>query len=139
MPARPGFLLEQRIPTPDGESPDDVRCFVFDGVVRVIQVDTPRTDVVQRRFYTPEWEPLEVRQGAKPLAPVMPRPRMLDELIRTAERIGAEFDFIRVDLYLVEDSIYFGEITPYPASGLQPFSDDRFDLQLGRYWKLRTR
>ncbi|WP_311053127.1 ATP-grasp fold amidoligase family protein [Rhodococcus qingshengii] len=135
--ARPGYLIEKRIETAQGESPNDLRFFVFDGAVRVIQVDSPRTSVVHRRFYTPDWVPLDVNQGkGKVLADPVPAPERLSDMIKHASRIGADFDFIRVDLYEALGKIYFGEITPYPAGGTDPYTDDAFDEQLGSYWTL---
>lgn len=137
--ARPGFLIEKRIETADGESPNDYRFFVFRGEVKMIQIDTPRTSTVYRRFYRPDWTPLEVRQGGKPLADAVHEPSELPLLIEAAGRIGADFDFIRVDLYTALGQIYFGEITPYPTGGLAPFSDPAFDEELGSYWHLAVR
>lgn len=137
--ARPGYLIEERIPTADGESPLDIRFFVFEGKVQVIQVDTPRSNVVRRRFYTPEWMPLEVNQGGKILDDVRPAPATLALMIDHASRIGADFDFIRVDLYEALGKIWFGEITPYPTGGLDPFTDPAFDQKLGSYWNLAVK
>ena len=136
--AEPGYILERRIETADGEEPNDFRFFTFDGVVRMIQVDTPRTKDVERRFYLPDWTPLDVQQGGKKLAPVLPRPVELEQMIAHAERVGQGYDFIRVDLYVALGRIYFGEITPYPAGGIIPFSDPEFDRELGSYWNLVT-
>lgn len=133
--ATPGFLIERRIPTLDGKSPNDYRFFVFDGQVRLVQVDTPRVGIVQRRFYTPDWKPLEVRQ-AHPLAPARPAPERLPDMVAAASLIGAPYDFIRVDLYDAPDGVTFGELTPYPTGGVVPFSDRGFDKQLGEYWRL---
>ncbi|EMQ99531.1 ATP-grasp fold amidoligase family protein [Paeniglutamicibacter gangotriensis] len=134
--SEPGYFLERRIPTPNGDSPNDLRFFVFDGTVRLVQTDTPRFDGVRRRFYTPEWEPLEVTQGLAQLAPPAPRPDRLEEMLRIATEIGAGYDFIRVDLYDVPDGIYFGEIPPYPTGGMGRYSDDEFDKWLGSFWTL---
>lgn len=134
--ARAGFLIERRIETLDGLSPNDYRFFAFDGVVRVVQIDTPRASEVERRFYLPDWTPLDVRQGGKRLAPVVRKPKMLDQMIAAASEIAAGYDFIRVDLYESQERVYFGEITPYPASGLVPYDDDAFDIRLGSYWTL---
>lgn len=134
--AEPGFLLERKIPTPDGESPNDLRFFVFDGVVRLVQIDTPRFSQVQRRFYSPDWVPYEVTQGGKTLGAVMPRPDRLDEMLRVASEIGADYDFVRVDLYDAPDGIFFGELTPYPTGGMGKFSDSSFDRMLGDWWTL---
>ena len=59
-------------------------------------------------------------------------------MLEAASSVGREYDFIRVDLYDVEGHIYFGEITPYPAGGVVPFSDREFDLWLGSQWTLPT-
>lgn len=137
--ARPGYLIEKRIETANGESPNDYRFFVFKGEVKMIQIDTPRTSTVYRRFYTPDWAPLDVRQGGKPLADPVPAPPELPLLLESASRIAADFDFIRVDLYTALGQIYFGEVTPYPTGGLAPFSDPAFDEELGSYWDLTVR
>ncbi|MEX5300225.1 ATP-grasp fold amidoligase family protein [Kocuria sp. CPCC 205292] len=134
--ARSGYLIERKIPTSNGDLPNDHRFFVFDGVVKLVQVDSPRFQGVRRRFYTPEWEPLEDRHGDKRLADVVSRPVNLNVMLRMASEIGAEYDFIRVDLYDTPDGIYFGEITPYPTGGLTKFSNHQFDLKLGRAWIL---
>lgn len=136
--AAPGYLLERKIDTPKGESPNDYRFFVFDGEVKLVQIDTPRFSRVQRRFYTPDWTPLEVRQGHTDLAPPIPAPSSLQTMLEAASSVGREYDFIRVDLYDVEGNIYFGEITPYPAGGVVPFNDREFDLWLGSQWTLPT-
>lgn len=137
--ARPGYLIEERIPTANGESPHDIRFFVFDGKVQVIQVDSPRSQQVHRRFYTPEWVPLDVNQGGKILAEPQPAPETLALMLDHAARIGADFDFIRVDLYEALGKVWFGEITPYPTGGLDPFTDPAFDALLGSYWDLAVK
>lgn len=133
---QPGFLIEERIPTEDGKSPHDLRFFVFDGQVQLIQIDSPRANLVERRFYTPDWLPLSARQGGKRLAPPIEAPALLKQLMRTAEQIASGFDFIRADLYLADDAIYFGELTPYPTGGLGAYSDRGFDEWLGDFWTL---
>lgn len=131
-----GYFLEEKIPTPNGESPNDLRFFVFDGQVRLIQLDTPRFEGVHRRFYTPEWAPLDVTQGQAKLAPAASKPDKLEKMLEIASDIGAGYDFIRVDLYDVPSGIYFGELTPYPTGGMGKFSDESFDEWLGSLWTL---
>jgi hypothetical protein len=131
-----GYLIEERIPTEDGSPPNDLRFYVFHGKVRLIQVDTPRFTGVQRRFYSPDWAPYDVKQGRATLGPIRPRPERLDKLIDIAQEIGSIYDFLRVDLYDVPQGVYFGEITPYPTGGTARFSDPKFDQMLGSWWTL---
>lgn len=134
--ARPLFLAEELIGTP-GSPPTDYKFFVFDGDVAAIQVDVNRHSCHQRRMYLPDWSPLDVRSGVYTLPPVQPPPAGLDRMLAIAGDLGSEFDFIRIDLYSAAGSIYFGEYTPYPGSGLERFVPVSFDLDLlGSTWKL---
>jgi len=132
--AEPTLLLEERIGEP-GTVPIDYKFFVFDGVTRMIQVDTGRFVDHRRRLFTPDWTPLPHR-NVYPIAPVMPPPRRLSEMLAIASDIGHGFDFIRVDLYDRPEGVYFGEITPYPGGGLEAYDPRDLDGLLGSYWKL---
>ena len=57
-------------------------------------------------------------------------------MIELAELLGKPFDFIRVDLYSVNNCIYFGELTNYPLSGRTPFNPVSYDYELGAKWKV---
>jgi hypothetical protein len=46
-----GYLMEERIPTMNGQSPHGLRFFAFDGQVQLIQIDFPRIKDIERRFY----------------------------------------------------------------------------------------
>jgi hypothetical protein len=133
--ARALYVLEEWIG--DGNNaPTDYKCFVFDGKVRIIQVDTDRFTGHKMAIYTPTWERLKV---SKPLhgAPIdHKRPANLGVMISAAEAIASEFDFMRIDFFDTPHGVYFGETTPYPGSGLSPFSPKAYDYVLGSYWNL---
>jgi TupA-like ATPgrasp len=130
-------LLEERL---GGQlPPEDYKFFVFHGEVAIIQVDIARfSDHHQRRFYTPEWKPLDIR-NSRDIGPVTSAPPSLDRMLRTASEIGAEFDFIRVDLYDIDGEVWFGELTPCAGSGLEPFEPLEWDRELvgGGRWTSR--
>ena len=56
-------------------------------------------------------------------------------MIELAEILGRDFDFARIDLYLVEGKIFFGEVTHYPNAGLARFEPREFDRVLGDVWR----
>ena len=121
----------------DGAPPADHKFLVFGGTVRLVQVDTGRFADHRRRLYTPAWEPVDVAEDVAP-GPVTPPPAALDAMVKTAEALGAAFDFVRVDLYEVDGEVWFGELTPYPGGGLDRF-DPALDALLGSYWQLPPR
>lgn len=56
-------------------------------------------------------------------------------MIAGAEKLGDGFEFVRVDFYEVDGQALFGEMTFYPGSGNDVFSDKSVDLRLGDLWK----
>jgi TupA-like ATPgrasp len=133
--ARPMLLVEELLGTP-GCPPPDYKFFVFNGKTRAVQVDVDRHNAHRRRLYRRDWSPLDVRYGPYDLAPVMPPSSNLARMVAIAERLGQAFDFIRIDLYDVNNIVQFGEFTPYPCGGLDHFVPASFDLELGRAWVL---
>lgn len=134
--ARPVLLLEERIPTPDGTAPVDYKFFVFDGRIELIQVNRGRFGRRQTTtFLDADWRQLPVRWRIQPVAEE-PRPAELDKMMEIARTLGADWDFIRIDLYAVDGEVWFGEYTPYPGSGLLRYKPMRFDREQGRHWTL---
>jgi hypothetical protein len=133
--ARRLLLVEEFLGS--GQPPADHKFLVFDGRVELVQVDTGRFGEHRRRLYTPDWTPVDVTEAVAP-GPVTPPPESLAEMTKVAEALGADIDFIRVDLYDVDGEVWFGELTPYPGGGLDPF-DPALNRLLGASWQLPSR
>ena len=86
-----------------------------------------------RAFYDPLWNKLPVWILYPPSEREIERPATLETMIEVAEKLGALFDFVRVDLYEHRGRVAVGELTFYPGSGLVPISP-AFDLALGEKW-----
>lgn len=135
--ARPGLLVEERIPTPDGRPPTDYKFFVFDGRVELIQVNRDRFGDQTATFLDADWNRIDVRWRTTKVADE-PRPAELDAMLRIASALGTGWDFVRIDLYAVDGAVWFGEYTPYPGSGLLRYRPMSFDDEQGRCWQLPT-
>jgi hypothetical protein len=119
----------------DGAPLNDYKFFVFDGKVACIQVDTDRFSGHRRAFFDSQWnkQPFAFRYPVDDRE--IPRPRHFDRMIEIAEVLGANFDFVRIDLYDLPDGPKFGEMTFSPESGHGRFSPVDIDLHLGRLWR----
>jgi TupA-like ATPgrasp len=133
--ARPGLLLEERIPTHDGVPPPDYKFFVFDGRVELIQVNRGRFGSQTATFLDANWNLLPVTWRIMK-ATDEPRPPELNEMLEIACVLGSDWDFIRIDLYAVDGTVWFGEYTPYPGGGLLRYKPMDFDLEQGMHWEL---
>ncbi len=134
--ARPVLLLEERIPTPDGKVPVDYKFYVFDGRIELIQVNRDRyVRDLAATFMDADWRHLPVcRHGGRVVDEH--RPPELDKMMEIVRVLSEGWDFIRIDLYAVDGEVWFGEYTPYPGSGLFPYSPMSFDLEQGLHWTL---
>ena len=131
------LIAEDRIGVP-GEDLVDYKVYVFDGEPRLVQTDTDRFTGHGSRLYSTDWQLLS-RFHPFPAGRDVPRPALLAEMLEAAAVIGAGFDFIRVDLYEHAGQVWFGELTPYPGSGLVGFDVPGFDLEIGGWWRLPPR
>jgi len=81
-------------------------------------------------------EPIQCELGHKYRGVFVP-PANLPHMVEVAERLGSEFDFMRVDLYSLEDKVYFGELTPYPGAGCIRFVPRKYDFYFGSKWEIQ--
>lgn len=118
----------------------DYKFFCFNGEPIYCQVirDRNRNETID--FYDMKWSHQEfvgllnssLTNGVKPV----PCPKQLSKMIEICRCLSKELPFVRVDLYVVGDRIYFGEITFYPASGFGHFKPADWDYRLGNLLSL---
>lgn len=111
----------------------DYKFFCFEGEPKFLKVDFDRFIDHHANYYDMDWNLLPF--GEAELPPDEKRievcPPNFDEMIDVARKLSYGHKFLRVDLYNVEGEVYFGELTFYPASGLERWTDKEIDLKLG--------
>lgn len=112
----------------------DYKLFCFNGEPKYCQVIRDRHSKESIDFYDMNWRHQEF-VGLNPIAsnginPV-PRPLLLDDMICICHKLSENMKFVRIDMYVIDNRIYFGEITFYPASGMGLFNPDKWNEELG--------
>ena len=137
---KPSIMAEEYMQNIDGGDLVDYKFFCFSGEVKMCQVISDRFDDEKIDFYDRNWNRLIGLIGlnieAKNSIEGKPRPKRYDEMIRIAESLSKGMIFVRVDLYDINDKIYFGELTFFPASGFGYFRPDEWNVKLGNMIKL---
>lgn len=122
----------------------DYKFYCFDGIPRYCQVIRDRNTKETIDFYDMEWNHMPfyglnpigahsvIKNGISPV----PLPLHLDRLIAVCEKLSKNIPFSRIDLYVVGNKEYFGEITFYPMSGLGEFYPKEWNYILGSWIKL---
>jgi len=109
----------------------DYKFMCFNGKVEFIQVDSDRFTEHKRNLYSKNFSPMNIRYEFNQ-GDLISKPNLLTEAISIAEELSREFDFLRVDLYISDTEIYFGELTNTPDNGFGRFYPKEFDFQLGK-------
>jgi hypothetical protein len=117
----------------------DYKVFTLGGQPKIIQVDFDRFKCHRRNLYDTSWNYVEA-QNHYPSQPdrVLDKPIVLDEMLDICRRLCENIKQVRVDFYVVEDRIYFGELTFFHAGGFIDFEPIEFAIQMGNWIKLPT-
>lgn len=133
---RPVIIAEEFLPQEEPRSKDliDYKFFCFNGVPKFLQVIQDRSTKETIDIYDMQWNKQEfiglssrvVHAEVPPLKPVC-----FDKMVWVAQELSKDIPFSRIDLYCVNNHIYFGEITLYPASGLGMFHPEKWNKIIG--------
>lgn len=130
------IIAEDLLLDTDGNIPKDFKFFCFNGNVEVIQIDFNRFGDQKRNLYDRDFNLLDATLLYPRYEKPVPKPNNLDRAIEIAETLSQSFNFIRVDLYVMPQEIYFGELTNYPGNGFKPFKPESMNLKLGEFLTL---
>jgi hypothetical protein len=125
---------------PDGTLPLDYKVLVLNGRAHLVSVFVRQAGRPLRRVtFDREWRLMPLHLPLYPGGPPdvveaalhPPRPRRLEEMLRAAEALVEDIPIVRVDFYVIDEEIYFGELTFMPSSGYAPYSPVSYDWSLG--------
>ena len=136
-PIQPRLLVEEFLPSPVGGVPEDYKVYVFGGRPHLLQVHLGRfTKQRCELFYDPiTLEPIAFGRHRHADWPDYPGPpSAAATLYDLAARLGAGFDAVRVDFYLIDGEPRFGEMTHYSGGASVALGTTDEDRTLGDLW-----
>ncbi len=134
---KPRIIVEKFISDETGICPADYKFFCFNGKMEIFKVDYNRFVKHVANYYDKDFNLIEFGE-----ANYLPNPSIklnlpanFNKMVDIAETLSKDLLFLRVDLYSINNRIYFGELTFYPSSGIVPFTNEG-DIVLGNLLKL---
>lgn len=111
----------------------DYKFLCFNGKVQSIFTCTERNsnDGLKVTFFDREWNKMTFERHYPSSRKTVNRPYNLEKMIKLSERLAGDIPFVRIDLYNINDRIYFGEYTFFPGSGMEEFTPREWDVRLG--------
>lgn len=96
----------------------DYKVYCFNGKPKAIFVMHDREVCIKTEFFTTEWVLLQNTKKYESYSNVTSKPDCLKQMLDCAEKLSSPFPFVRCDFYIVNNCLYFGEMTFTPAGGL---------------------
>lgn len=111
----------------------DYKFICSNGQPKYIQIDIDRYNAHKQKYYDLDWKELNWSYGFDKYTGEIEKPKNLNEMIEIVKKLSSRFQFVRVDLYSVNNKIYFGELTFSPGAGLLIFKPEEINKIIGDY------
>ena len=119
----------------------DYKFYCFDGIPKFLYVSEglENHSTAKISFLTCDWQfaPYQ-RSDYKPFEKLPSKPSKFNEMFSIAGKLSTGHPFLRVDLYEINGSVYFSELTFFPCGGFMPFKNPEHDAEIGRMLHLPT-
>lgn len=134
---KPRIIAERYMEDESGFELKDYKVQNFNGQPKMIQVDFGRFKEHKRNLYTTDWGYIK----GSILYPtdeshIIDRPKCLDTLLTLASKLSKGIPYVRTDFYIIEDQVYFGELTFQHGSGFEEMNPEELNLKMGNWLKL---
>ena len=109
----------------------------FDGIPKLIQVIGNRIlsqHKGKEAVYDTEWNRVDMMYHTYEQYELdIPRPEELDTIIEIAGKLSNQFKYARVDLYVIDHKVKFGEMTFTPAKGFTKWASKETEAIVGSW------
>lgn len=131
---KPQIIIEELL-LENNYLPKEYKIHCFNGTAKYMYVVTDRNKDIRYNNYYIDWKEFDGAQfnGWKKSDKPLTKPNNWDEMVKIAEALSKPFPFVRVDLFNINNKIYFSELTFTPAKGTLIFDDDKADFEIGEW------
>lgn len=133
----PRIIAEPFMTDESGVELKDYKIQSFNGTPEFIQVDFNRFAEHKRNLYDVDWNYIE----AEILYPTdsnrqIPRPTCLEKLLDCARELSKGIPYVRTDFYVINDAVYFGEMTFHHGAGYENIRPESFARQINGWLQM---
>lgn len=133
----PKIIAEQFMRNEGMDDLPDYKFYCFHGKPYCLSVDMDRYHGAKQTMYDLNWTPQVWRLSSfGPYTGSIERPEQLETMLTLAETLCEGFSHVRVDFYLIQQKVYFGEMTFTPGCGYLRIIPDEYDFILGEQWHI---
>lgn len=134
----PRIVIEQYLKDIDSQHGLlDYKIFCFDGEPKFLYIASDREKGPKEAkvdFYDFDFNKLNVRLSNHPSSSYLfKKPKCFDEIISISRKLSKDMPQVRLDFYVIDNKILFGEFTFFNGGGFVPFVPSNYDSIFGKY------
>lgn len=130
---KPRIIIEKYMEDKKQKVLNDYKFYCFDGQPRMMFVVVDRGKETKTNFYDMEFNKIDVSQTYPNFDKKINKPKQFDKMIELCKKLSKDIPHVRVDFYIINDKVYFGELTFFDAAGFDKFTPDKYDYILGKW------
>lgn len=134
---QPRIIIERLVESSTGDDAQEYNIHCFHGIPKIIESTFDRyTPKEQTLMLTSDWFNTNYLTKKHPFDEVKAKPAQLDELLAIAKKLSKPFTYVRIDLKVVDEKVYFNNFTFTPDACLNNQIQEEDSLKLGQWLDL---
>ena len=125
------IIAEQYMEEEGEEDLMDYKWFCFDGVPRIMYMSRDHAEHATTDFFDMDYQHLPIRMQAPPSKILPTKPKEFENMKQLAAMLSAGIPQVRVDFYVINKRIYFGEMTFYHCGGMVDVQPYEWTVRMG--------
>lgn len=111
----------------------DYKVMCFNGEPKLIQVHLNRSTCHKQDYYDVNWNKLSLLQGLPISTYTMEKPEVFEKMLFFCKELSKGIPHVRVDWYIINKRLYFGELTFSDSAGFSDFRTVGANEEIGEW------
>lgn len=125
------IIADKMLDDHSGRELRDYKFWCFNGVPKYMYI-TNKGKVIEENFYDMDFNVVDINHGFPRTQPEYSKPEGFETMKDLAAKLSTGMPFVRVDFFMVDGKVYFGEFTFFDWGGDRAFATRDQDLELGK-------
>ena len=131
-------IIAEKFMVPEGlKDIEDYKFFCFNGEPKIMFVATDRSTDCRFDFFDMNFNHLDIENIHPQSGKEFSKPPLFEEMKQLASTLSKGMKFVRIDLYTINDKIYFGEFTFFHGGGFWPMKPESWEMKLGDWINIK--
>lgn len=130
------IVCEKYMQNANDEDLTDYKFFCFNGEPKIMYIACDHAKQPKPDFFDMNFDKINMRMEDPNSEEIHEKPKYFEEMKLIARKLSSNTCFLRVDFYVINNKLYFGELTFFHMSGFAPVNPEEWSYKLGDWIKL---